>query len=399
MITVADGKRLTMCLLIVCAIHLIGIDVTAENPHKQINVENIETLTKSSRITTLAWGSDDTEILVGRIEPIVKVYNVISNTFTETHSVDSESVVGLARFDGKLIVGLANGKIQIGETKPSFLESGDAMSRLRQCNDERKLIATGGKERQNHLKVWDLETGECTFKTKNIPNDFLQLEVPIWDSDFRFVNTNCLSTCSRHGYIRVYDRRQKRRPIASYTNDKEQMSYTCLAAHENTIYVGATTGVMRAFDLRKMKQILHTYKGFSGSISDIDVDDTGKFVYSASLDRFVRVHASESTILQYQCYVKSKATRILLRTFAPKVEIKSEDESENESVASDVDGNEDDDDDDDDVIFHSSDQDDSSEKSEFDEIFDKMPTVEYVLLYIPYPTYVSILPISISSLQ
>lgn len=345
----------------------VGIDVTAENPHKQTNLEQIQTLTKSSRITSLSWGTDDTEILVGRIEPIVKVYNAASNTFTESHSVDSESVVGAARFEGKLIVGLANGRIQIGETKPTFLESGDAMSRLRQCHDDRKLVATGGKERQNNLKVWDLETSKCTFKTKNVPNDFLQLEVPIWDTDFRFVNENCLSTCSRYGYIRVYDMRQQRRPIASHTNAKEQISYTSLAAHGNAVFVGATTGVMRAFDMRQMKQVLHTYKGFTGSISDVDVDETGNYVCSASLDRFVRVHASESTILQYQCYVKSKATRILVRTFAPKIDIKSEDESAT---------SEDEDDDADDVILQPSVHSGDSDDSEFDEIFNKMPTVE-----------------------
>lgn len=353
----------------IVVIHFAGIDVTAESPHKQINIENIEALTKSSRITSLAWGADDSEILVGRIEPIVKVYNTATNIFTESYAVDSGPVVGSARFEGKLIVGLTNGKIQIGDKKPMFLETGDAMSRLRQCNEERKLVATAGKERQNNLKVWDLETSACTFKTKNVPNDFLQLEVPIWDSDFRFIDANCLSTCSRYGYVRFYDMRQQRRPIASYTNDKEQMSYTCLAAHENTIVVGATTGVMRAFDTRKMKQILHTYKGFSGSISDVGIDDTGKYVYTASLDRFVRVHASESTILQYQCYVKSKATRILLRIFAPKAEIKSEDESDNEPASSDGD-------DDDAVVISQSDEDDSGEESEFDDIFDKMPTVE-----------------------
>lgn len=363
--------NIELCSFIARVFYFIGIDVTAENPHKQTNLETIGTLTKSSRITTLAWGSDDTEILVGRMEPIVKVYDVASNTLNESYSVgESEPVVGLARFDNKLIVGLANGKIRIGGAKPTFLESGDAMSRLRQCNDQRKLVATGGKERQNNLKVWDLEANECTFKTKNVPNDFLQLEVPIWDTDFHFVDTNCLSTCSRYGYIRVYDMRQQRRPIANHTNDKEQISYTCLAAHENAIYVGATTGVMRAFDLRQMKQVLHTYKGFSGSISDVGVDDTGKYVCSASLDRFVRVHASESTILQYQCYVKSKATQILLRTFAPRVEIKCENDNEHaESVNSDED--------DDDGIARLSDKgNDSGDDSEFDEIFDKMPTVK-----------------------
>lgn len=297
---------------------------------------------------------------MGRIEAVVKVYNVPSNKYTETHPVQGDAVVGLARFDDKLIIGLANGKIQIGATKSTFLDSGDAMSRLRQCNNERKLIATGGKERQNNLKVWNLETNTCTFKTKNVPNDFLQLEVPIWDNDFRFVNENCLSTCSRYGYIRLYDMRQQRRPIASHTNDKEQISYTCLAAHENVIYTGATIGVLRAYDMRQMNQILHTYKGFSGSISDVGIDDTGKYVYTASLDRFVRVHASESTILQYQCYVKSKATRILLRTFAPKIDVKTEDDNASDLITSDEDDN----------------VENTSEESEFDEIFDQMQTVE-----------------------
>lgn len=43
------------------------------------------------------------------------------------------------------------------------------------------------------------------------------------------------------------------------------------------------------------------------------LDDTGKYLASASLDRYVRIHDAESTVLQYQCYVKSKATRVLIR--------------------------------------------------------------------------------------
>lgn len=338
-----------------------GINVVDEHPYKQVNLEHIPTLTKQSRITALAWGTDNTEILIGRIEPVVKVYSIESNDFTETHKANHETVVGAARYNGKLIVGLSNGQIQI-DSVDTCLQSGDGMSRFRQCAVERNLVAAGGKERQNNVKIWDLETSECLFRTKNVPNDFLQLEVPIWDTDFRFIDANAIATCSRYGYVRLYDRRQQRRPIGQYTNEKEQISYSCMAQHDQTIFVGTTTGVMRAFDMRKMNQLLHTYKGFSGSISDIDVDETGKFLCSASLDRFVRVHASESTILQYQCYVKSKATRILLRTIAPKLEVLSDAE--------------------DDGILHSSDDDDDaivveqSDGDEFDEIFNNMPTVE-----------------------
>lgn len=321
-------------------------------------MEDIQSLTKTSRITTLNFGENHDEILIGRVEPVVKVYNTSSTPFTDNLTFEQGPIVGLAKFNGKIIAGLGNGKIQIGHKKPTFLEAGDAMSRMRQCPIERKLIASGGKERQNNLKVWNLETNECVFRTKNVPNDFLQLEVPIWDTDFGFIDANCLSTCSRYGYVRVYDMRKQRRPIFTYSNDKEQISYSCLALHGDVVFAGTTTGVMHAFDLRKMKHVLHTYKGFAGSISDIGVDDSGKFLYSASLDRFVRVHHAESTVLQYQCYVKSKATRILLRNYAPAT-VKEESDETTEKTAKKVrrtKGGEDEDDD-------------------FDEMFNNMQTV------------------------
>lgn len=314
-------------------------------------------MTKTSRITALDFGVDDTEILVGRVEPVVKVYETALNSFTGTHKFEHGPIVGVAKFNGKIVAGLENGRIQIGHKKPKFLETGDAMARMRQCQQDRKLVASGGKERQNNLKIWNLETNECIFRTKNVPNDFLQLEVPIWDTDFRFIDPNCISTCSRFGYIRVYDMRKQRRPILNFSNDKVQIGYTCMALHGDVVYAGATTGVVHAFDLRKMKHILHTYKGFTGSITDIGIENTGKYLYSASLDRFVRVHHAESTVLQYQCYVKSKATRILLREFVP-VEIKQEKIDDEEQVKSKKV-----DDDVDDAV------------DEFDRMFDEMQTV------------------------
>lgn len=341
---------------------ILGIGLADENPHNQTNLEDIKSLTKASRITALDFGDNDEEILVGRVEPVVKVYETPLKSFTGNHTFEHGPIVGVAKFNGKIVSGLANGKIQIGHKKPTFLETGDAMSRMRQCAIERKLIASGGKDRQNNLKVWDLESNQCVFRTKNVPNDFLQLEVPIWDSDFGFIDSNCLSTCSRFGYIRVYDMRKQRRPIFNYTNDKEQISYSCLALHGDVVFAGTTTGIAHAFDLRKMKHVLHTYKGFAGSLSDIGVDGSGKFLYSASLDRFVRVHHAESTILQYQCYVKSKATRILLRN-CTSVKI----EQEEDKIVSKSSVN----------VRQPVDNDDNydDEDNDFDEMFNSMQTV------------------------
>lgn len=77
------------------------------------------------------------------------------------------------------------------------------------------------------------------------------------------------------------------------------------------VYVGTTTGNMFAYDLKSLKSPLHTYKGFTGCIQNIGVHDN--YVYACGLDRYVRIFNQASTHLVYQCYIKSKATQILLK--------------------------------------------------------------------------------------
>lgn len=208
-----------------------------------------------------------------------------------------------------------DGKVYNITDSNSIIETGDNISHMRQCKSNLKLIAVGGKDRQNNLKVFDLTTQKQIFSSKNVPHDNLELEVPVWDSDLSFVNNSdhCLATCSRYGYIRFYDYRQQRRPVLSYVDNRDQ-AFNSMVEHDGTIFVSTTTGGMFAFDLKNLKVPLHTYKGAVGSISSLFVDDTGKFLFSSSLDRYVRVHCVEKTNLLYQCYVKSKASQIVMKT-------------------------------------------------------------------------------------
>lgn len=344
------------------------MDVFADDPHAQENLQSISSLNKHSRVTAMEWG-DENEILVGRANKFMKIYDVSDNEFSSTIELEDGPIIGAGRYDGKVIAGLAGGKVQIFQQKPDFLEAGDHLSRMRQCKENKKLIATGGKGRQNNLKLWDLETKTKVFASKNLPNDFLELEVPVWESDLVFLDAHRLATCSRYGYLRVFDTRKQRRPVLDYVNSKEQIVYGCATAHENHLFVGTASGIVRAFDTRKMKTILHTYKGFTGSVTDIVTDNGGKYIFTSCLDRFVRVHSIQSTALQYQCYVKSKATQILMRQYDDQPDcIMLEDES-NEA---------------DDEVKQQSDDDDSDEDSdeqagsdsEYEEMFQSMQTIE-----------------------
>uniref|UniRef100_A0A1B0AG91 WD repeat-containing protein 74 n=1 Tax=Glossina pallidipes TaxID=7398 RepID=A0A1B0AG91_GLOPL len=278
---------------------------------------------RDSNITTLTFAKDnESEILIGRAKATIEVHSLDTQSVVKSFEINGGApVVGLAQYDGRYIVGMADGRIQRllreGECaavpEVNIIKAGDNMDRLRQCSLDRRLVACGGKGRQNNLKVFDLAVGKILFSSKNLPNDYLQLEVPVWDSDVGFIDSpQNLATCSRLGYVRLYDVRKQRRPVQCFATDK-QMSFTSLAAKDNYIYVGTTMGAMKAFDIRSLKNFVHTYKGFTGGICDLQLDSTGKYLLSGCLDRYVRLHHVDSCVLMYQCYTKSKITRVLIR--------------------------------------------------------------------------------------
>ncbi|CAD7087580.1 unnamed protein product [Hermetia illucens] len=334
------------------------LDVAAENPHAQTNLQSIQTLTKDSKITALSYGNqEETEILIGRLNKFVKIYDLPSNEYTSNIELAESPIVGLNRYDGKLVAGFASGKLSIlTDPEATVLTAGDCMSRMRQCAFDGKLVATGGKERQNNLKIFNLESMKQVFSSKNLPNDFLNLEVPTWDSDMAFLDVNRVSTCSRYGYVRYYDTRAQRRPVALYSAE-DQMSFACLIAKDPYVYCGTTMGALKAFDTRNMKNFVHTYKGFTGSVSDLALDHSGKFIVSGSLDRYVRVHQTDSCVMLYQCYVKSKVTRVLVRDATAAVASRGE-EDDSVLIVGEANGDEQSDDDD-----------------EYNALFDQMPTI------------------------
>ncbi|KAL9919210.1 WD repeat domain 74 lethal (2) k09848 isoform 1-T1 [Glossina fuscipes fuscipes] len=292
-----------------------------DDPFVQHNLHKLGD--RNSSITALTFTKDDgSEILIGRAKSAFQLHSLDTQSVIKSFEIDGGApVVGLAQYDGRYIVGMADGRIQrlLREeeraTLPevNIINAGDNMERLRQCPFDRRLVASGGKGRQNNVKVFDLAVGKIVFSSKNLPNDYLQLEVPVWDSDVGFIDSpQNLTTCSRLGYVRLYDIRKQRRPVQSFATD-EQMSFTTLAAKDNYIYTGTTMGAMKAFDIRRLKTFVHTYKGFTGGICDVQLDSTGKYLLSGCLDRYVRVHHVDSCVLMYQCYTKSKITRVLIR--------------------------------------------------------------------------------------
>lgn len=224
-----------------------------DNPFHQKNLLELSKLNKDSRITALEFDNEECEqILIGRADQTAQLHPLNGGVTSQSVTLMSTPVVGLARYNDYLIGGLGTGQVQkvpLNATDslqkvPPVLIAGDDMAHMHQCTSERKLVATGGKGRQNNLKVFDIEVGKQVFTSKNLPNDFLQLEVPVWDSDVGFIDANILATCSRYGYVRVYDTRKQRRPVHTYSTE-DQMSFATLVARDQYIYTGTTMGALK----------------------------------------------------------------------------------------------------------------------------------------------------------
>ncbi|GAB0091590.1 WD repeat-containing protein 74 [Sergentomyia squamirostris] len=310
-------------------------DLSIETPYKPTNLQRISDLGPNEGITTLQWtNEEETEILVGKKNNIIRVYDLPTNSFTATRKLPDEGFpVGVFRIDEKFVTASNTGQIYIlgsSDKKSTMLTAGTDITRMRQCKEDAKMFATGGKERKNNLKVWNIERESPVFTSKNVPHDNLQMEVPVWDSDLAFLDSNTLVTGSRYGYIRTYDIRKQRRPIHQFVpQEKEQMSFSCLTTFQNLVYVGLTTGGIRAFDTRSLKFPIHTYKGSIGSITDLVVDKSGKFLCSSSLERYIRIHSTVNNSILYQCYVKTKPSQVLIKS-----------STESKSTLNEVNGNE-----------------------------------------------------------
>lgn len=333
-----------------------------DEPYRQKNLQQISVLDKTSKVTCLAFGNDErTEILLGRANRFVKVFDCNTDDNTSSLEVGEGEIVGLGRSNGCIIAGTDKGMVKIVKYPESVEFSvGDNLAKLRICQEDQNLMVTGGKQLKQILKVWDLQTQKVTFTAKNVKKE-LELEKPVWENDVLFVDRSTVASCSRYGYVRLYDLRAvQRRPVQAFAPPDDQLSFTCLASHGDLLYAGTTTVGARAFDRRKLNNHVHVYKGFTGTVTGVGVDPTGSYLFSSCLDRYVRVHNEKKTAMVYQCYVKSKPTQILCTDYRDRPVQEDED--------------------DDDLILvgeekPDEDADEGEVDSEYEDLFAKMQTV------------------------
>ncbi|KAM3717584.1 WD repeat-containing protein [Dirofilaria immitis] len=284
------------------------------------NVNEIASLKpKQDEITCMSWASEDqTELLTAQMDKQLRLFDTTSNSYTTLFTLGNGSgaIKGIKRTSmGTYISAVESGELSIsspsGETVKE-LNAGNNLIVMVPNNEREGHYATGGKE--NPLKIWDVEKGEKIFTAKNVRPDELQLRVPIWVNDIRFIpkSQNVVTVTGKH-QIRLYDPRTQRRPIKELEWAEEPLTAMSLCRNEMQIVAGNTRGDIGLFDLRNKMHMICKYRGCAGSISGIDAHQSAEYIASCSLDRFVRLHELNSKRLVKKVYCKARLNRILLR--------------------------------------------------------------------------------------
>ncbi|CAH1797372.1 unnamed protein product [Owenia fusiformis] len=271
---------------------------------------------KSQEISAMCWGnSQQTEVCIANKSQVVKVYDTEAADFVEEFDFKggTGSIKGLAKYDNAYITCTESGLIKVWKDNEECqveIQAGDNINRMRNNPQCPHLLATGGKE--NDLKIWDINRPEKpTFAAKNVRCDWLDLRVPIWVLDLRFIpDSEKVAICSGHKHVRVYDPKcGQRRPVLSMEFDEHPITAMDLVNDMQTV-IGNSKGTMALVDLRKGR-LVHKYKGFAGSIRSIACHPTMPWVTSCGLDRFLRIHETKSNKLLYKFYMKSRLNCVL----------------------------------------------------------------------------------------
>lgn len=300
------------------------------------NMQKVQSINKDHEITSMSWGDEEEkEILIGcgsKQDRSVKIYDTDCAAFINSFNCNNGSgkINGLSRFNNNLLTSVDSGHITLWKSQEDneiLIKAGDNIEKMRHSIDNKNLIATGGKE--NPLKIYSLESKKIIFEEKNVRNDWLEMRVPQWTCDIGFFpKSSLLATCSRYGYIRLYDPTAQRRPVINLEIKNQPLTTLAITQREKQIIVGSGRGAMNLIDLRKSGKILNTYKDFVGGITAICCSQNE--VISVGLDRYLRIHDLVTKELLQKIYLTSKLKSMVIRNNFSFKQIKVEEDDEND---------------------------------------------------------------------
>ncbi|KAI9208725.1 WD40-repeat-containing domain protein [Polychytrium aggregatum] len=318
------------------------LDKDNDQPEQRPVVQAWGSVDKIMGIQMMAWASDKQIVVArnsGQIQYIsTQTGSVVREYMHIHHPADATNVgispslsklehfVGLHETEGTLISCTSHGRViydRISESEtalPSLAVSlgQDQLCRMRVSASQPNIFVTGGKERE--IAIWDINRAKESalqpiWKSKNVKNDFLDLRVPVWNTDIQWCtpsDTTKFVVGTGHHQIRLYDTKAARRPVISKEVGEHPVRALALAENGQEVILSDTTDLMMSFDLR-MQKVVARYKGLDGCVTSNYACGNEKSVVSVSMDRHLRVHArtSKANLLK-KVYLTQRLSAVLV---------------------------------------------------------------------------------------
>jgi ribosome biogenesis protein NSA1 len=283
------------------------------------NLNQISSANKENEIRSICLdSSDDSKLYFGTRSHKIFSYDFRNDCLVDKFQLKDckGTLKSIRSYEENVITASDNGNVRILDSEGEILgdfSSGGNLCCMVQNLDIPNIIATGGKE--TNLKIWDInDTSKSIFDAKNVRNDWLNLQVPVWVLGAEFIPlSDKIVTCTGYHHVRVFDPKVQRRPVLEMTFDEYPITAISLCPlTDNCAIVGNSQGKMATVDFRKGK-IVNIFKGFAGSIRDIKCHKTLPLVASCGLDRYIRIHDVQSKELKHKFYMKSRLNCLLFR--------------------------------------------------------------------------------------
>ena len=185
--------------------------------------------------------------------------------------------------------------------------------------------------RNTPLVLYNIEEKKIEFKGKNLPNDELNLKIPIHDTDIVEVKNNprlnYVSTA--FGEIRLYDKKASPRPSLNKKVTSSKINQIDITADNNYLFIGDNLGYCAMLDIRKNLNPCKTFKGNTGAIKTIVNIEQNKNLIVGGLDRYIRWYDYESGGRD-EVFVKNKVNVATLVGYKKSKNEDFEDEEEGE---------------------------------------------------------------------
>ena len=181
------------------------------------------------------------------------------------------------------------------------------------------------------LVLYNIQNQKIEFKGKNLPNDELNLRIPMYDTDVVEVKNNprlnYVSTA--YGEIRLYDKKASPRPSLNKKVTNSKINKIDITDDGNYLFIGDNLGYCAMLDIRKNFSPSKVFKGNSGSIRTLVNIEQNNNLIVAGFDRYIRWYDYNNGDDE-KVFVKNKINSAILVGLEKNKNEEFEDEEEGE---------------------------------------------------------------------